>query len=61
MKWTRIGSQEINGCKVGWQRRGDEYQSYLINEWGSSTFITSWSMAEAQKNYLEMIRRAKNV
>jgi hypothetical protein len=59
MKWIRIGSQVINGCQVGWQRRGDEYQSYLIDPDGGSVFITAWSMQEAQKGYLQMIERAE--
>ena len=59
MKWSRIGSQVINGCQVGWQRRGDEFQSYIIYPEGSSRFTTSWSSADAQRNYIKFIEQAK--
>lgn len=60
MKWSRIGSQVINGCQVGWQRRGDEFQSYIIYPEGSSSFITSWKMADAQRSYIDLIKKAED-
>ena len=59
MKWSRIGSQVINGCQVGWQRRGNEFQSYIIYPEGSSSFTTSWSSGDAQRNYIQFIEHAK--
>jgi hypothetical protein len=59
MKWNRIGSQIINGCQVGWQRRGDEFQSYIIYPDGGSQFTTSFSMQDAQRAYVQFIDLAK--
>ena len=60
MKWSRIGSQVINGCQVGWQRRGDEFQSYIIYPNGGSRFTSAWKMADAQRSYIDLIKQAED-
>ena len=59
MKWTRIGSQEINGNTVGWQRRGNEYEVYCQHD-GGRLSITAWSMQEAQRAYVALLEQIKN-
>ena len=60
MKWSRIGSQVINGCQVGWQCRGNEFQSYIIYPDGSSRFTSVWKMADAQRSYIDLIKQAED-